>query len=62
MFPTEKDWVMFGKLRKNRLPLNIEPFNIRWYPSSRSCIKPGSRKIKPHQMPPLMVRKAEWRR
>ncbi|MHC4259838.1 MAG: hypothetical protein ACYSTF_05435 [Planctomycetota bacterium] len=53
---------MFAKLRKNRLPLNIELFNIRWYPSSRSCVKPGSRRIKPERMPPLMVRKAEWRR
>jgi hypothetical protein len=53
---------MFAKLRKNRLPLKPKLFTIRWYPSSRSCVNPGSRKVKPQQMPPLMVRKAEWRR
>jgi hypothetical protein len=25
-------------------------------------VNPGGRKISPQQMPPLMVRKAEWRR
>ncbi|MHC4337219.1 MAG: hypothetical protein ACYSTG_04620 [Planctomycetota bacterium] len=53
---------MFGKLKKNALPLKIELFNIRWYPSNKSCVKPGNRRVKPQQMPPLMVRKAEWRR
>jgi hypothetical protein len=54
--------MMFAKLKKNKLPLKPKLFTIRWYPSSRSCVHPGSRKVKPQQMPPLMVRKAEWRR
>ncbi|NQT00786.1 MAG: hypothetical protein HQ580_02055 [Planctomycetes bacterium] len=54
--------MIFTKLKKIRLPLKPKLFTIRWYPSSRSCVKAGSRKVKPQQMPPLMVRKAEWRR
>lgn len=53
---------MFIKLKKNGLPLKPNLFTLRWYPSSRSCVNSGGRKVKPHQMPPLMVRKAEWRR
>jgi len=59
---TGKKLTMFGKFKKNKLPLNIKLFNVRWYPSNGSCVNPGSRKVKPQQMPPLMVRKAEWRR
>jgi hypothetical protein len=51
-----------AKLNKNRLTLKPALFTICWYPSSRSCIDPVRRKISPQQMPPLMVRKAEWRR
>lgn len=36
--------------------------DIRIYPSQRSCIKPNMSQVKPEQMPPLMVRKAAWRR
>jgi len=53
---------MFGKLKKNKLPLKIKPFTVRWYPSNRSCVSAADRRVKPQQMPPLMVRKAEWRR
>ncbi|MCP4608712.1 MAG: hypothetical protein GY845_08355 [Planctomycetes bacterium] len=53
---------MFTKLKKIRLSLKPKLFTIRWFPSSRSCVRPASRKVKPRQMPPLMVRKAEWRR
>ncbi|MBN1391193.1 MAG: hypothetical protein JW947_00140 [Sedimentisphaerales bacterium] len=53
---------MFSKLEKNKLHLNIKLFNVRWYPSNRSCINRGSRRVNPQQMPPLMVRKPEWRR
>ncbi|MHC4075910.1 MAG: hypothetical protein ACYSRZ_05800 [Planctomycetota bacterium] len=52
---------MFKKLR-NKIPLKVKIFEITWYPSSRSCINPGQQKAKPQHMPPLMVRKAEWRR
>jgi hypothetical protein len=42
----------------------IEPelFTIGWYPSNRSCANTVGRRMKPQQMPPLMVRKPEWRR
>ena len=53
---------MFTTLKKIRLSLKPKLFTIRWFPSSRSCVRPSSRKVKPQQMPPLMVRKAEWRR
>jgi len=74
----EKGSRMFGKLKKRRLlsrrPPLLRPgsgqvcgnppqlFTIRWYPSTRSCLSIGSRKPRPQQMPPLMVRKPEWRR
>ncbi|MBL7186043.1 MAG: hypothetical protein ISS70_06935 [Phycisphaerae bacterium] len=51
-----------GRLRKHRISLKPELFTIHWYPSARSCVSPGGRKVSPQQMPPLMVRKAEWRR
>ena len=53
---------MFGKFKKNRLPFEVKLFNIHWYPSNKSCVAPGSRKVRAQQVPPLMVRKAEWRR
>jgi hypothetical protein len=61
---------MFGKLEKNKLPLDINGFdkltiklfNIRWYPSNRSCVSRANKRANPQQMPPLMVRKPEWRR
>ena len=72
---TRKDLAMFGKLKKNgcysaklrfavkhELPWKHQPFIIRWYPSNRSCLNMGRRKPRPGQMPPLMVRKPEWRR
>lgn len=36
--------------------------DIRVYPCQHSCIKPNMSQVKPEQMPPLMVRKAAWRR
>jgi hypothetical protein len=53
---------MFGKLKKSKLALKPELLTIRWYPRSKSCLNIGSRKVKPQQMPPLMVRKPDWRR
>ncbi|MHC4396816.1 MAG: hypothetical protein ACYS1A_14295 [Planctomycetota bacterium] len=53
---------MFEKLKKSGLPLKTKVFNVRWYPSVWSCVNRGQQKIRPQQMPPLMVRKAEWRR
>jgi hypothetical protein len=57
-----KETTMLGKLKKNLLPSKVEIFNVRWYPSNRICLSRTNRKTKVHQMPPLMVRKAEWRR
>ena len=54
--------MLLAKLRKHRVSLKPKLFTIHWYPSARSCMNPGNRKISPQQMPPLMVRKAEWRR
>lgn len=48
--------------------LNIEQpwqdvqHTIRIFPSARSCVKSNMKHVKPEQMPPLMVRKAAWRR
>jgi len=54
--------VMFSKLKKNKVSIKPELFIIRWYPSNRSCANTARRKIRPEHMPPLMVRKPEWRR
>jgi len=59
---TERLTVMFARLKKDKVLLKPALFTISWYPSDRNCVKPGSRKVSPGQMPPLMVRKAEWRR
>ena len=44
------------------LVCDIPIYNIRWYPSNKSCVKISSHHRKPQNTPPLMVRKAEWRR
>ncbi len=48
-----------GKAVSNKKP---QIYEIQWYPSTVGCVCTGRRKAKPRQMPPLMVRKAEWRR
>jgi hypothetical protein len=67
---------MFAKFRKNRLPWNIKSapskatyealgiptFNLTWYPNHRSCANNAKRRGKFQNIPPLMVRKPEWRR
>ncbi|MBN1508932.1 MAG: hypothetical protein JW955_18945 [Sedimentisphaerales bacterium] len=53
---------MFDWLTKDKFLLRAKLFTIRWYPSSRSCQRIGDRRRLPQQMPPLMVRKPEWRR
>jgi len=60
--PEKRLRTMFDKLKKNKFLLKPTLFTIHWYPSNRSCVNSGSQKLKPQQMPPLMVRKAEWRR
>ncbi|MFZ9023592.1 MAG: hypothetical protein ACO21J_04150 [Anaerohalosphaeraceae bacterium] len=43
-------------------PMKDVDHNIWVYPSHRSCVKHNMGQVKPEQMPPLMVRKAAWRR
>lgn len=40
----------------------MEGYDIGVYPSSRSCVKKDMTHVRPQQLPPLMVRKAPWRR
>ena len=61
-FELKQKIAMSVKLKKNVFSLKSKILSIRWYPYNRSCINTNGRKVKLHQMPPLMVRKAEWRR
>jgi len=36
--------------------------DVKWYPSDHSCVRQNMNIVRPQQMPPLMVRKATWRR
>jgi hypothetical protein len=40
----------------------VKDVDIKLYPSNRSCVKQDMSNVRPQQMPPLMVRKAMWRR
>ena len=53
---------MFGRLTKDSFLQKVKLLTIRWYPSSRSCRTYSQHRRPPQQMPPLMVRKPEWRR
>ncbi|MFA5553143.1 MAG: hypothetical protein WCZ89_07300 [Phycisphaerae bacterium] len=53
---------MSGKESKTLQSKKPQIYQIQWYPSAIGCMSTGKRKVKPKQMPPLMVRKAEWRR
>jgi hypothetical protein len=53
---------MLGRLKKSKFLLKTRLFTVRWYPSSRSCVGIGNHRRPLQQMPPLMVRKPEWRR
>jgi hypothetical protein len=56
---------MFGWLRKRRhleFDWKVKGFEVDLYPSNRSCVKKNMRHVRPQQLPPLMVRKAAWRR
>ena len=57
-----KDLMMFGETKTAKLMLKPQLFTIRWFPSSRSFGSARRRKFRPNLMPPLMVRKPEWRR
>lgn len=51
-----------GKDNDALLSKKAQIYQIQWYPNIIGCVCTGRRKVKPRQMPPLMVRKAEWRR
>jgi len=56
---------MFGwikKIRKSRHEWKVELSDVKLYPSNRSCVKKDMNNVHPQQLPPLMVRKAAWRR
>lgn len=50
------------RLFEPEFPLIDEAPDIRIYPSQKSCVKHNMSQVRPEQMPPLMVRKAAWRR
>ncbi|HPD47114.1 MAG TPA: hypothetical protein P5279_10800 [Anaerohalosphaeraceae bacterium] len=50
------------KRKRFRHTWKIKEYAIDVYPSNRSCIKSNMNHVRPQQMPPLMVRKAAWRR
>ena len=41
---------------------NVRVHDVKWYPSDHSCVRRNMNIVRPQQMPPLMVRKAAWRR
>gem|GEM_PF-5829118 len=49
-------------LRKLRGKWHLPPHTLRWYPSERSCSSSTNSSRKPSFTPPLMVRRADWRR
>ena len=56
---------LLGRLRKRTKyehRWKVADYNIKWYPSSGSCVRRNMSDVSPQQMPPLMVRKAAWRR
>ncbi|MBN1127170.1 MAG: hypothetical protein JXA82_19360 [Sedimentisphaerales bacterium] len=48
--------------KKKQIRCKIEGYDLDIYPSQRSCIKQDMTHVRPQQLPPLMVRKAAWRR
>ncbi|AQT69578.1 hypothetical protein STSP2_02771 [Anaerohalosphaera lusitana] len=55
---------MFTRIKeilKYKHDWQIEKRDVTWYPSDRSCVRPDMKKVKPHQLPPLMVKKPAWR-
>jgi hypothetical protein len=53
---------MLSDNKKSPFIANLKTFEIKWYPNGTSCLTSGQRTVKPAHVPPLMVRKAEWRR
>ena len=60
-----KGVVMFGwlkKLLKYEHQWKLTNHNVAVYPNNKSCVKQDMSRVAPQQMPPLMVRKAAWRK
>ena len=55
---------MFGILKKIRYhhQWDVKHHDLTWYPSDKSCVRRNMDHVRPHQLPPLMVRKAAWRK
>jgi hypothetical protein len=53
---------MFRKEKKHKLFTELQIVRIQWYPGSRNSANGKNKKIGTENLPPLMVRKAEWRR
>jgi hypothetical protein len=51
-----------GKFKRNKLFSKPARFEIRWYPGNKNYSGTKYRGGSFQYMPPLMVRKAEWRR
>ncbi|NLW84302.1 MAG: hypothetical protein GXY41_07875 [Phycisphaerae bacterium] len=57
--------MMFRRKKKEPTPpplLEELAPDIRVYPSQRSCIRLNMSHVRPEHLPPLMVRRAAWRR
>ena len=53
---------MLTLLKKYKPLFKPQLRTLDWYPSDRSCHNCDPKRNKPKRVPPLMVRKAEWRR
>ena len=53
---------MLCKEKKNKLFTEPQILPIQWYPGSRNCTNRKNKRINSQNIPPLMVRKADWRR
>ena len=53
---------MFKQPKTDPVTFKIDTYTVEWYPSDRFCLDSKTQRIRPKKVPPLMVRKAEWRR
>lgn len=53
---------MFKQQKTVPVSFKIDPYTVEWYPSDRFCLDSKTHEVRPKKVPPLMVRKAEWRR
>jgi hypothetical protein len=58
---SEDDFATVGKYDR-LFRVNLKIYELKWYPKGITCLTPGHRSVKPANVPPLMVRKAQWRR